>query len=72
MKFLALMGRWSEHGWWYYNLVALGVKLPTGILTLLAVAGAFWHRSRIDRMAIERLQYGTRRDTVGVSVLAYP
>jgi len=47
-----LLGRWSEHGWWYYNLVALGVKLPLAILLLLAMAGPFWWRSRIDRIEL--------------------
>jgi 4-amino-4-deoxy-L-arabinose transferase-like glycosyltransferase len=44
-----LLGRWSERGWWYYNLVALGVKLPLATLLLLAAAAPFWRRSRIDR-----------------------
>lgn len=44
-----LMGRWSEHGWWYYNLVALGVKLPVTILALALATGFFWWRSRLDR-----------------------
>jgi hypothetical protein len=48
-----LLGRWSEHGWWYYNLVALGVKVPIVILGLFAAAGFFWRRSRLD--AIEFL-----------------
>lgn len=45
-----LLGRWSEHGWWYYNLVALGVKLPLAILLLLAIAIPAWRHSRVDRM----------------------
>ncbi len=44
-----LMGRWSERGWWYYDLVALGVKLPILVLGLLTLAGPFWWRSRVDR-----------------------
>lgn len=47
-----LLGRWSEHGWWYYNGVALGVKLPLAILLLLACATPFWRRSRIDRIEL--------------------
>lgn len=47
-----LLGRWSDHGWWYYNLVALGVKLPIVVLALLATSGFFWWRSRIDRMEL--------------------
>jgi hypothetical protein len=41
-----LMGRWSEHGVWYYNLVALGVKLPLATLALVAVAVPCWWRRR--------------------------
>ena len=44
-----LLGRWSEHGWWYYNLVALGVKLPLATLLLLALAVPCWRRARLDR-----------------------
>lgn len=47
-----LLGRWSEHGWWYYNLVALGVKLPIAILALLLISGFFWWRSRIARIEL--------------------
>jgi hypothetical protein len=32
-----LLGRFSTKGWWYFFLVALGVKLPLGFLLLLAV-----------------------------------
>jgi hypothetical protein len=44
-----LHGRWSEHGWWYYNVVALGVKLPLAILLLAALAIPVWRRSAVDR-----------------------
>jgi hypothetical protein len=47
-----LLGRWSEHGWWYYNLVALGVKLPLATLALLAVAIPCWRRARIERIEL--------------------
>ena len=47
-----LLGRWSEHGWWYYNLVALGVKVPIAILGCFAAAGFFWWRSRLDRIEL--------------------
>lgn len=50
-----LMGQWSEHGWWYYNLVALGVKVPIMILVLLAVSVACWRRSRLDRIELYSL-----------------
>jgi hypothetical protein len=40
-----LRGKWSREGWWHYNLVALLVKTPIGVL-LLALAGvALWRRS---------------------------
>lgn len=47
-----LLGRWSERGWWYYNLVALGVKLPVATLLLLALALPAWWRSRVDRLEL--------------------
>jgi len=47
-----LRGQWSEHGWWYYNAVALGVKLPLAILLLLALAIPTWWRSRIARLEL--------------------
>ena len=50
-----LLGRWSEHGWWYYNLVALGVKMPIAILALLGVAGFFWWRSRLGWIELASL-----------------
>jgi hypothetical protein len=30
-----LAGRWQDHGWWYYYLHALAVKLPLGIWALI-------------------------------------
>lgn len=33
-----LHGQWSDHGWWYYYLYALAIKLPVGILILLIVS----------------------------------
>ena len=40
-----LRGQWSRQGWWYYNLVALGVKTPIPILAL-SLAGLFlWRRT---------------------------
>jgi hypothetical protein len=43
-----LRGELRFHGWWYYYLYALGVKLPLGTLALLAVAtvAVFWRRYR--------------------------
>lgn len=35
-----LLGRYSPYGWWYYPLIALGIKEPLAILLLLAAAGA--------------------------------
>ena len=50
-----LMGQWSEHGWWYYNAVALAVKLPVAILALLAVSIPFWRRSDVPRIELYAL-----------------
>lgn len=30
-----LAGEWQEHGWWYYYIYALGVKVPLGFLALM-------------------------------------
>ena len=39
-----LRGQWAEHGWWYYYLYVMVVKMPLGTwgLALLAVAAAVW------------------------------
>ncbi len=43
-----LHGQWSRDGWWYYNLVALGLKTPIPILAL-SLAGLFlWRRGVKD------------------------
>lgn len=48
-----LFGRWSERGWWYYYPVACCLKLPLGMLLLLAVAVARhsipWARLKLTR-----------------------
>jgi hypothetical protein len=33
-----LCGTFSEHGWWYYYIIALAVKTPIGLLLLFACA----------------------------------
>ncbi|MCX7428934.1 MAG: hypothetical protein NTW96_25315 [Planctomycetia bacterium] len=33
-----LRGQWSDHGWWYYYLYALAVKVPLGTWCLAALA----------------------------------
>ena len=43
-----LHGQWSRDGWWYYNLVALGVKTPIPILALSLVGMFLWRRSVRD------------------------
>ena len=47
-----LLGRWSEQGFWYYDLVALGVKLPLATLALLAIAAPFWRRTPVGRIEL--------------------
>ncbi|HEX5041897.1 MAG TPA: glycosyltransferase family 39 protein [Candidatus Polarisedimenticolaceae bacterium] len=43
-----LHGQWSREGWWYYNLVALGLKTPVPVLAL-SLAGMFlWRRGVKD------------------------
>lgn len=47
-----LMGRWSETGWWYYNLFALLVKEPETFLIVLILTPLFFvrfWRNRADR-----------------------
>lgn len=46
-----LLGRWSEHGWWYYNLFALLVKEPEPLLILLMLAPWFWRKRPDSRGA---------------------
>ena len=43
-----LMGQWSQDGWWHYNLVALGVKLPAPFLVIIPVGVWLWFRRRMD------------------------
>jgi len=33
-----LRGDWSDHGWWYYYLYALAIKMPLGTWCLMALA----------------------------------
>jgi hypothetical protein len=33
-----LRGEWSSHGWWYYYLYALAIKVPLGTWCLMALA----------------------------------
>ena len=35
-----LRGEWRNHGWWYYYLYALAVKVPLGSWVLVVCAGA--------------------------------
>jgi len=44
-----LFGRWLKgDGWWYYYLVCLGLKMPLGILGLIAVSVALGVMRRAD------------------------
>ncbi len=36
-----LAGEWRHHGWWYYYLYAMAVKVPLGIL-ILVVSNIVW------------------------------
>ncbi|MGM0487599.1 MAG: ArnT family glycosyltransferase [Planctomycetota bacterium] len=33
-----LRGKWKRHGWWYYYLYALAIKMPLGTLVLMVLA----------------------------------
>ena len=44
-----LLGEWSQQGWWYYDLVAFGVKAPLPLLALLLVSPWFLRRERLPR-----------------------
>jgi hypothetical protein len=46
-----LRGRWSETGWWTYDLVALAVKEPVAPLLLMAAGAAALRRSGAPRAA---------------------
>ncbi len=53
-----LRGQWQKHGWWYYYLYALAIKVPLGTWCLLALAisFSFWgqsfNASRRDEMIV--------------------
>jgi len=51
-----LHGRWADHGWWYYYLYALAIKVPLGTWLLLAlgvtVFGKDYNRSWRDEMVL--------------------
>jgi 4-amino-4-deoxy-L-arabinose transferase-like glycosyltransferase len=40
-----LMGQWSKEGWWTYNLVTLGLKVPVPLLAMFLAAPWFWRRA---------------------------
>ena len=42
-----LRGEWSDKGWWYYNLVVLGVKLPTPLLLMVIAGACCWPGRRL-------------------------
>lgn len=44
-----LAGKWSKRGWWYYNLVAFGVKTPIPFLAMLALCLWFLRRRRLKQ-----------------------
>ncbi len=51
-----LRGEWRDHGWWYYYLYALAIKVPLGTWILAGVAGVmFWRAARatVDETAGE-------------------
>jgi hypothetical protein len=44
-----LAGRWSEKAPWYYNLVALGTKLPVPFLLMLVFVPGYLRRRHVSR-----------------------
>ena len=46
-----LNGQWQKGGWWYYYLCALAIKLPLGLLLLLAI-GVLVSRRNIPLLLI--------------------
>jgi 4-amino-4-deoxy-L-arabinose transferase-like glycosyltransferase len=44
-----LRGRWSQHGWWYYYLYGLAIKVPLGtwVLVVLAVIASLYARGHV-------------------------
>ena len=53
-----LRGQWADHGWWYYYLYALAVKVPLGawVLVFLAlcvtILGRGWNAAWRDEMVV--------------------
>lgn len=57
-----LRGEWRNHGWWYYYLYAMAVKVPLGTILIAAMSVI---------MAIRHLR-STRRFNAGLLVLILP
>ncbi len=53
-----LRGQWADHGWWYYYLYAMAVKVPLGTWCLLILAicvtilGRGWNAAWRDEMLV--------------------
>ena len=64
-----LLGEWSQHGWWYYYIVAAGVKVPLGIWGLFFLTIFARCRRRSPSSASCRVPSRSWRDTFA---LAFP
>lgn len=51
-----LNGRWKPGGWWYFYLVALGVKVPLGTLVLFALA-LLWPLAELGQALLGRRRF---------------
>ncbi|HVN38080.1 MAG TPA: glycosyltransferase family 39 protein [Myxococcota bacterium] len=47
-----LRGHWSREGWWYYEAVALAVKMPEPFVVMLCALPIFLARARLPRREI--------------------
>lgn len=47
-----LHGEWRDHGWWYYYVYALAIKVPLGTIALVLVALAWIARQRASLVLV--------------------
>ena len=73
MSMSYLAGRWQRGGWWYYYIVGLAVKEPSGFLILLSVSILTWAvdvarrwRYRRRRIATESANSASAERTVAL------
>lgn len=72
-----LRGEWRDHGWWYYYLFAVAIKVPLGLwlLGLLAIISRSKLSRRRERSALSQLTANGRQPTASLRdefILLFP